>query len=163
MLDRQFCQSFYPNLKRKPLNYNMTAKTRTRVDRADKRTTMKKRPVCEASGCTNKAMFMYRYDDDTYLWRTRFGKFICSTHQRHTWHPYLQHRKDHCENKDGRLGFQCTTTIFWPGMLDVDHKNGNPSDNRPKNLQTLCKCCHSYKTHKYGDAQTPGRGSMKRK
>ena len=36
----------------------MTAKTRTRVDRADKRTTMKKRPVCEASGCTNKAMFM---------------------------------------------------------------------------------------------------------
>jgi hypothetical protein len=76
-------------------------------------------------------------------------------------HPYRKHRKDHCENVDGRLGFICTTTIFWDGMLDVDHKNGNPSDNRKLNLQTLCKCCHAYKTNKKGDYATPGRKLLK--
>lgn len=78
-------------------------------------------------------------------------------------HPYRRHRKDYCENQDGRLGFKCTTNVFWEGMLDVDHKNGNPADNRRRNLQTLCKCCHAYKTHKNGDTHTPGRGSLKRK
>jgi hypothetical protein len=126
--------------------------------RENKVTTMKLRPMCEADGCTNHAMYMYKYEDGTYLWRTRFNLFICSTHQKHTWHPYLKHRKDYCENIDGRLGFKCTTTIFWPGMLDVDHKNGNPSDNRKRNLQTLCKCCHAYKGHVNKDSQTPGRG-----
>jgi hypothetical protein len=58
------------------------------------------------------------------------------------------------------LGFRCTTTVFWTGMLDVDHKNGNPSDNRKRNLQTLCKCCHAYKTHKNQDHKTPGRGKL---
>lgn len=134
---------------------------RTHVKRPDQVTTMDKRPCCEVENCNNGAMYQYAYDDGTYRWRTRFGKYICSTHQRHTWHPYLQYRKDYCENQDGRLGFHCTTTIFWPGMLDVDHRNGNPTDNRARNLQTLCKCCHAYKTHKFGDGLTPGRQSLK--
>jgi hypothetical protein len=58
------------------------------------------------------------------------------------------------------LGYKCTTTIVWDGMLDVDHKNGDPTDNRPENLQTLCKCCHAYKTWKFGDAKTPGRKTL---
>ena len=60
-------------------------------------------------------------------------------------HRYRKFRKDYCENIDGRLGFECTSTIFWPGMLDVDHKDGNHDNNNPDNLQTLCKCCHAYK------------------
>ena len=76
-------------------------------------------------------------------------------------HPSLKYRKDYCENVDGRLGHTCTTTIVWEGQLDVDHKNGDPYDNRPKNLQTLCKCCHSYKTWISGDAQTAGRKTLK--
>lgn len=72
-------------------------------------------------------------------------------------HPYRKHRKDYCENIDRRLGFKCTTTIAWDGMLDVDHKNGRPDDNRPRNLQTLCKCCHAYKTNVMKDYATPGR------
>lgn len=72
-------------------------------------------------------------------------------------HPYRRYRKDFCENIDGRLGFHCTATIVWDGMLDVDHINGNPTDNREENLQTLCKCCHAYKTNKEEDYLTPGR------
>lgn len=29
---------------------------------------------------------------------------------------------------------------------DVDHVSGDPSDNRPQNLQPLCHACHSRKT-----------------
>jgi hypothetical protein len=76
---------------------------------------------------------------------------------RNRWHPSRKYRKNICENQDGRLGFKCTSTILWHGMLDVDHINGDPSDNSPTNLQTLCKCCHAYKTMAYRDGQTPGR------
>ena len=77
-------------------------------------------------------------------------------------HPYrwLLNQIDYCENEDGRLGFFCTTTIIPEGgMLDVDHKNGDPFDNRPENLQVLCKCCHAYKTLTEKDYLTPGRKS----
>jgi hypothetical protein len=78
-------------------------------------------------------------------------------------HPYLRYRKEYCENTDGRLGFVCTTNVFWQGMLDVDHKNGKPNDNRPENLQTLCKCCHAYKSNINKDYATEGRRSMRTK
>jgi 5-methylcytosine-specific restriction endonuclease McrA len=77
-------------------------------------------------------------------------------------HPYLRYRKQYCENKDGRLGFKCTTTLYWQGMLDVDHIDGNHLNNKPKNLQTLCKCCHSYKTNVNEDYKTPGRKTRKK-
>jgi hypothetical protein len=77
-------------------------------------------------------------------------------------HPYLKYRKDYCENQDGRLGYKCTAKIVWDGQLDVDHVNENPGDNRKRNLQTLCKCCHAYKGHlfikKHG--RTPGRKTL---
>ena len=74
-------------------------------------------------------------------------------------HPYRQYRKDHCENQDGRLGFVCTTTIAWSGMLDVDHIDENPSNDNPSNFQTLCKCCHAYKGNQFvkEHGRTPGR------
>ena len=60
---------------------------------------------------------------------------------------YQKHKKDYCENKDGRLGVKCTSTVTEPGMLQVDHKDGDPSNNDPSNLQTLCAFCHTYKTN----------------
>lgn len=64
---------------------------------------------------------------------------------------YHKYKKDYCENIDGRLGYTCTSTIVDPCQLTVDHKNGIRDDNRPKNLITLCACCHNYKTKKYKD------------
>jgi len=79
-------------------------------------------------------------------------------------HPYRWYLnvQPTCENVDGRLGFVCTTTTF-PGfgMVDVDHINGNPSHNDRENLQTLCKCCHAYKTNVNADYATPGRKTLK--
>ena len=60
---------------------------------------------------------------------------------------YKQHRKTYCENKDGRLGFKCTTTIMdVEYQLEVDHIDENHSNNDINNLQTLCACCHRMKT-----------------
>jgi hypothetical protein len=80
---------------------------------------------------------------------------------RNSWHPYRKYRKDYCENIDGRLGYKCTSTIVWEGQLQVDHINGKPTDNRPKNLQTLCACCHVYKSNINEDYATPGRKTLK--
>ena len=92
----------------------------------------------------------------------------------HRNHPYLQYRKDYCENVDGRLGFVCTFTAPTPqqleatgldgtfqGWLQVDHKDGNHTNNDPSNLQTLCACCHNIKTYQNGDHATPGRKTRK--
>jgi len=72
-------------------------------------------------------------------------------------HPYLRHRKTYCENIDGRLGFVCTTTILLAAQLEVDHIDGNHLNNDLENLQTLCGCCHKYKTIINEDWKTPGR------
>lgn len=76
-------------------------------------------------------------------------------------HPYRKYRKDYCENRDGRLGFKCRYKIRHSAQLQVDHINGNPKDNKPSNLQTLCANCHCYKTHLNGDNTSPGRKTLK--
>lgn len=77
-------------------------------------------------------------------------------------HPYRKHRKEYCENRDGRLGYKCRYKIRHSAQLQVDHINGNPKDDRPKNLQTLCANCHIYKTHANQDYATPGRKALKK-
>ena len=143
----------------------------------------KNRPVCETKGCDNPAHMVKDYYDG---W-ANYRRYCGSCHSKRTaekhglknitqviaknagltvseytnqFHPYRRYRKDYCENIDGRLTFVCTTTIVWDGMLDVDHKNGDPSDNSESNLQTLCKCCHAYKTNKEQDYLTPGRMTL---
>jgi hypothetical protein len=68
-------------------------------------------------------------------------------------------KTNYCENKDGRLGFKCYARgRKMPScMLDLDHISGNHHNNRRNNLQTLCKCCHSYKTKMNGDGARQGR------
>ena len=46
-------------------------------------------------------------------------------------------------------GFSCELCNFIPQdpvQLDVDHIDGNPSNNDKSNLQTLCANCHRLKT-----------------
>jgi 5-methylcytosine-specific restriction endonuclease McrA len=50
----------------------------------------------------------------------------------------LKHRKNTCEF--------CGVEPEGKGMIDIDHIDGNRSNNNPENLQSLCKDCHKAKT-----------------
>lgn len=130
------------------------------------------RPKCIEEGCDRSGQHMGRYRvDGTPMFRKRCDrhhaehqaakKGLTATDWRNSFHPYLHHRKDYCENIDGRLGFVCTTTITMSAMLQVDHIDGNPENNDPSNLQTLCACCHIHKTITNKDYATPGRKALK--
>ena len=56
--------------------------------------------------------------------------------------PYRSFVKDQCE----RCGFVPEHIC----QLDVDHKDGNHSNNEEANLQTLCANCHRLKTRLQG-------------
>jgi 5-methylcytosine-specific restriction endonuclease McrA len=49
-----------------------------------------------------------------------------------------KHPKDSCVN--------CGVLNDGKGNIDVDHIDGNRSNNEPSNLQALCKDCHKKKT-----------------
>ena len=52
-------------------------------------------------------------------------------------------KKGYCE--------RCFTVPEDKKLLDVDHIDGNSSNNDPQNLQTLCKSCHRIKTDQNGE------------
>jgi len=54
-------------------------------------------------------------------------------------HPYLKYKKSACEECDFVPVHSC--------QLDVDHIDGDHSNNEPSNLKTLCANCHRLKTH----------------
>ena len=66
-----------------------------------------------------------------------------------------QHKKTFCENPE------CPCDLsYWDGSaaknsaLDLDHVNGDHTDNSPENIITICKICHAVKTHNNNDANS---------
>ena len=134
---------------------------------------LKDRPRCSIDGCTSPGQHTGKYDKDgnpyfRELCHSHHYKKLSSGHNLtvtnfvNTWHPSRKHRDMHCYNIDNRLGDGgCTATITWIGQLTVDHIDGDPNNNDPKNLQTLCSNCHDLKTHLFRDWATPGRRERK--
>ena len=52
--------------------------------------------------------------------------------------PHLRHRGETCE--------ECGFVPKHIAQLEVDHVDGNHSNNAPENLRTLCANCHRLKT-----------------
>lgn len=107
--------------------------------------------MCSHPGCHRKGQHMGKYRADGSVMR----RALCSKHHSiqygiGDW-VYKKNRKSYCENRDGRLGYTCTSTIVWEGQLQVDHIDGDHSNNNIHNLQTLCANCHSYKTYVNSD------------
>lgn len=130
------------------------------------------RPKCEVPGCCRPAQSSGKSNEIRFRkskWVCEeFGVengYVCSKHHSinygmHGWN-YKQFRKNYCENRDGRLGFKCTTNIVdkdW--QLDADHIDGDPSNNSTDNIQTLCKCCHAIKTRDSRDYASKGRKTL---
>ena len=155
-----------------------TVKTRYHFGREKTKGKRFKAPICSCcntrparkNGTYNVdgSPYFRKVPKDTVLFVDHLGKPICSfclqkddQAKKKDWaygsrdgnpRTYVKHRKDYCENIDGRLGFKCTTSLhenpdIRQKMLDVDHINGDKTDNRVENLQTLCASCHRVKTH----------------
>ena len=83
----------------------------------------------ERCGCGNWSKMEGLDKNGQRRWRNR-----CEVCRQKAW----EHRKDYCEHCGKK----------WEGgkKFDVDHIDGNPSNNDPSNLQTLCRKCHSTKS-----------------
>lgn len=105
----------------------------------------KGKPKCIVDGCHHPGQHTGNYrKDGSPCYRAK-----CHLHHWLEFNmegAYRLFKKKGCENVDGRLGYICTTSIVDPCQLDVDHVNNNHQDNREINLDTLCSCCHNYKT-----------------
>jgi hypothetical protein len=103
------------------------------------------RKTCTIDGCNNLTPFV-RKNKDTLYYRN-----VCQRH----------HKGRSLEIKSG--GFVKYLGCDWPGctstltdmcQVQLDHKNGDSTDNRKENLQMLCGVCHPLKTKLAGDNRT---------
>lgn len=108
------------------------------------------KPKCVVEGCERPGQHQGKYrKDGSTIYRAK-----CHLHNALQYNMEGAHKlfkKNICENIDGRLGFVCTTTTLDSCQLEVDHVNNNHKDNDPANLDTLCSCCHKYKTKHYSN------------
>lgn len=52
-----------------------------------------------------------------------------------------------CANKDGHYGFPCVcSVILEPATLDINHIDGHNENRDEKNIEILCKMCHTVVT-----------------
>ena len=66
-------------------------------------------------------------------------------------------KKGRCSNEDSHLGFPCY--INWDQVVStggrikthIDHKDGDPTNNRPENCEEVCGLCHDEKSRRSGD------------
>ena len=119
----------------------------------------KGKPKCVNEGCESPGHYIgTKRKDGSRIYRAACAKHHFTKYGIGDW-EYKQHRKNFCENKDGRLGFCCTATIppqHAEKMLDADHINNVHEDNRKVNIQTLCAACHRVKTSLFGHLRNLG-------
>lgn len=128
---------------------------------------MPNRPICINHGCNNPVTTSKGKITENPRWRVH-----CRHCQQASYgaHPHRQgvtpFKTGKCSNQDGHLGFSCTIDYkkhpHFIGMTEVDHKNGNHTDNRKSNLDELCPMCHKYKGILSGDYAQVRTGERKK-
>ena len=112
-------------------------------------------PICTVPGCNrsahNKGKDHGGFDKKCKVHQNLVGKNS---------YKHYKHDVPYCENKDGRLGFPCTSTITHSCQLGVDHIDENRDNEDRTNYQTLCACCDRYKTTVIGKKVKSGKLSV---
>lgn len=112
-------------------------------------------PLCTIPGCNNVAR---NQGIDNGGFRLECAKHLdMSGKDSYKNYKYVV---SYCENKDGRLGYSCTTVIQHSVMLGVDHIDENRRNNDASNWQTLCACCDRFKTNIIGKKVKNGELSV---
>ena len=119
----------------------------------------KKIPICANTGCGKNVVVRD--------WKYYSFKHICSdckSREQKGLPPregVTSVKKDHCENKDSRLGFKCPVDPNWEfpySVLHGDHIDGDHEHNNGDNIQTLCAICHHLKGLYSGDFNSAEKG-----
>jgi len=133
---------------------------------------MPKRPICVNHGCNAPvAVVNGKVTDPNPRWRVHCAACVAASAGIRPHKPGVTPFKTgRCSNQDGHLGFDCVVdykkTAWAQGMTEIDHKNGDHTDNRIKNLDELCPMCHKHKGQLSGDyaqLRSGDRKSTKRK
>jgi hypothetical protein len=80
--------------------------------------------------------------------KTNKNKQVCSAHRTHRKNEVDKWKLNQgCVNKDGHYGFPCVcSVIIESATLDINHIDGNNNNRDPKNIEVLCKMCHTTAT-----------------
>ena len=105
-------------------------------------------PTCINLNCERLVAYSHTKKSGAKRWRPVCGRcHLASYGAKPLDEGVIEVKKTYCENVDERLGYKCTAYIPYKGALELDHIDGNVLNNFPNNIQTLCKVCHSYKSH----------------
>lgn len=115
------------------------------------------RPTCINHGCNKPVTFSAKDEQGNKRWRIHCshcqGASYGKTPHAEGVTPF---KTGMCSNIDGHLGFKCF--IKWKkvpdwakGMTEVDHIDGNHTNNSIDNLDEICPMCHKLKGQLCGD------------
>lgn len=127
-----------------------------------------KRPTCCNHGCDKPcSVSIGRITDDFPKWRPVCGHCQGASYGKHPYAagvtPFVT---GFCSNSDGHLGWECWTDFNkmpddFKGRTQIDHVDGDSTNNVVENLQELCPSCHAYKGQRQGD-YNPVKSSSRR-
>ena len=115
------------------------------------------RPMCINHGCMKPVTFSHKDEQGKRRWRIHCGHCQKASYGVHAHAAGVTPFKTgRCSNVDRHLGFECSTNwkkvpSWAKGMTEIDHKNGDHTDNRVENLDELCVHCHKLKGQLSGD------------
>lgn len=126
-------------------------------------------PKCANIGCTEYAAVRHVNINGSVRFRPHCNHCQGASWGRHDHKPGVRPFKTgKCCNHDGHLGFECainwSTLPTWAkGLTEIDHVNGDNSNNDLSNLQELCVICHKLKGQKNGDFNPKKRTKQRKK
>jgi hypothetical protein len=130
---------------------------------------MPKRPICINHGCNSPVVPVTgKITDANPRWRPYCSACQIANYGGKPYKPGVTPFKTgKCSNQDSHLGFKCPIDYkknpAFIGMVEMDHKNGDHTDNRKANLDELCPLCHKMKGRLAGDYRQLRTGERKRK
>ena len=114
------------------------------------------RPICINHGCNKPVTYSHKDDLGNPRWRIHCGHCQKASYGGHQHAPGVTPWKQgKCSNHDNHLGFPCGIDYKkapWAiGITEVDHKDGDHTNNNVDNLDELCPMCHKRKSMTNGD------------